>query len=171
MIDIGQNVPPLRTPAFTQGALTLFDFSGYRNHWVAMSSMPNFGLLEATLLDLHSDGFGHEGALLLALCPNAPVFHAAWIRQAPYIRIPMLIDPLSRLHRLLGISRESFYGRCRSVLIDPSGVLRFRLTHDFNGRGIKSLKEALIINQRLPFPLTKGSHVLTSKGTLTPCIL
>jgi alkyl hydroperoxide reductase subunit AhpC len=123
------------------------------------------------LIDLHNDDFRREGAILLALCPNAPIFHASWIRQTPYLRIPILTDPLFRLHRLLGISRESFHGRCCSVLIDPSGVLRFRHTHDFNGRGMKSLKEALIVNQRQPFSLTQGSHVLTSKGALAPCIL
>lgn len=171
MIGIGQNVPPLRTPALTQGALTLFDFSGYPNHWLALCSMPNFGLREATLLDLHRDGFGREGAVLLALCPNAPAFHAPWIRQTPYVRIPMLTDPLSRLHRLFGIFREPTPRRCCSVLIDPSGVLRFRLIHDFNGRGMKSLQEALIVNQRQPFPLFQESPVSISKGALTPCIL
>lgn len=171
MIGIGQKVPPLRTPAVTQGALTLFDFSGYRNHWLALCSVPDLGQPQATLLDRHSDNFEREGAILLALCPNAPALHASCIRQTSHVRIPMLADPLSRLHRLFDISREPFQGRCCSVLIDPSGVLRFRLTHDFNGRGMKSLKEALIANQRQPFPLTQESHVLIAKGALTPCIL
>ena len=170
MIGIGQKVPLLRTPAFMQGALTLFDLSAYRHRWLALCSLPNFGLLEATLLDRQRDDFDREGTSLLALCPDAPTFHASWIRQTPHVRVPILADPLGRLHRLLGIGRESVHGHCGSVLIDPSGVLRCRLAHTLNGRGINAIKEALIANQRHPSSRTEGSDVLIAKGAFAPCI-
>ncbi|MCC2640401.1 MAG: hypothetical protein K0S45_814 [Nitrospira sp.] len=169
MIGIGQKVPRLRTPAFTEGALTLFDFAGYRSHWLAMCCMPSLGLLEAELLECHSDGFRSEGAILLALCPSATVFPARLTSQTSYIRTPMLADPLSRLHRLFGILREAT--QCCSILIDPSGVLSFRLTHDFNRHGMESLQKALVANRCQSPPLLHESHIPVSKGALIPCIL
>ncbi len=171
MFHIGQKVPPFRTPAFMQGTLTLFDLAGCHTRWLALCGIPNFGLVEANFLDRHHEDFGRESAMLLALCPNAPTFHAPWIRQTPYVRIPMLADPLSRLHRALNISPKALQGQCCSVLIDPSGVLKVRLIHDLNGRGINALKEALIANQHQPVPLTHRSDVLIAEGAFTPCIL
>lgn len=171
MIDIGQKIPLLRTPAFTQGALTLFDFSQYNGHWLTLCGVSAFGPPEATLLDRYKDDFGRCGAILLTLCPNAPTFHAPWIPQTPTLRIPVLADPLSRLHRLLNLSRESPQGRCCSVLIDPTGIVRTRLTHQLDEAGMNGLKEALIANQQLSFPLPEGSALSSEKGVLTPCIL
>jgi len=170
MIGIGQKVPLLRTPAFMQGALTLFDLSDYRHRWVALCSLSNFGLLETTLLDRYKDDFDRDGASLLGLCPDTPTFHAPWILQTLHLRIPMLADPLSRVRRLLGISRESAHDRCCSVLIDPSGVLQCRLVHALNGRGINALKEVLIANQHQPQPQAEKSHTAIAKGAFAPCI-
>lgn len=170
MIDIGQQVSRLRTPALIQGVLTLFDLSDYRHRWVALCSLPTFGLLETTLLDRYKDDFDRDGASLLALCPDDSTFHAPWIRQAPHVRIPILPDPLSRARRLLGISREPTHDRCCSVLIDPSGVLQCRLVHALNGRGITTFKEALIANQHQPLTQAEKSHAIIVKGALAPCI-
>ncbi len=171
MLDIGRKIPLLRTPAFTHGALTLFDFSRHNNHWLALCSVLALGPPEATLLDRHKDNFGREGALLLTICSDAPTFHAPWIRQTSTLRTPVLADPLSRLHRLLNPSRESAQVQCCSILIDPSGVLRARLAHRLNDHGMNALKEALIANQRLPRPLPQETSLSCDKGAFTPCIL
>lgn len=166
MIDIGRKIPLLRTPAFTQGVLTLFDFSHYHNHWLALCGLSALGPAEATFLDRHKHHLGRDGALLLTMCPDVPTFHAPWIRRTPTLRTPVLADPLSRLHRLLTLSGQSAQFRCCSVLIDPSGVLRARLLHHLSDHGMNLLKEALIVNQQL----TQQTSASSRKGAFTPCI-
>ena len=135
MIDIDQKILPLRTPAFTQEALMIFDLSGSHEHWLVLCGVSDVGVVEADFLDSHRDDFGRECARLLALCPNAPTFHTPWIRQTPYLRLPILADPLLGQHRLFNMVPKPLAGQCCSALIDPSGRLRFRLIHDLSGVG------------------------------------
>lgn len=166
MIDIGRKISLPRTSVFTQGPLTLSDFSHYNHHWLALCGLSALESPEATILDRHKDHFWRDGALLLAMCPDVPTFHAPWIRQTPTLRTPVLADPLSRLHRLFTLFEQSAQFRCCSVLIDPSGVLRARLTHHLSDHGMILLKDASIVNQRL----TQQTSVSSRKGAFTPCI-
>ena len=171
MLCIGEHIPSLRTPAFRQGALALFDFSEYRNHWLALCALPGVEPTEAAILDYHHDTFYGDGALLLALCPTALILHTPWIRQTPTLRTLVLTDPLSRLHRLLNLPREQRQDRCFSVLIDPSGFLRIRLVHPLTGHGMGTLTEALLANQRLPRPLGRKCDYSKEKGAFVSCNL
>jgi hypothetical protein len=57
------------------------------------------------------------------------------------------------------------------VLIDPSGFLRMRLVHPLNGYGMRTLRKALLANQRLPLPLGLKSDFPKEKGAFVSCSL
>ncbi|GMV50927.1 MAG: hypothetical protein NBKEAIPA_00430 [Nitrospirae bacterium] len=170
MIEIGQKIPAFRVPALKRGTLTLCDLSSFRGQWLALCAIPSFGLHEATFLARHQEDFERDGARLVVLCPEVTTLHAEWIRLYPTLRLPMLADPLMRIHRSLNLSRHPSDGRCRSVLVDPAGTLRFHLTHDLNAREIEELKIVLSAAQPQTVHPARLPQVPRSKGALTSCV-
>lgn len=168
MLCIGQPIPALRTPAFRQGALMLFDFAESSGHWLVLCGHSNVEQARAEVLDHHREIFWHDGALLLTLCPNAPTFHSRWFRHASILLTPLLTDPLSRLHRLLNLPQGPARSQCCSVLIDPFGFLRMRLIHSLNGHEMNTAREALLTKKQLPLPPTQKANYSKGKGAIAP---
>ncbi len=171
MLRIGQLLPSLRTPAFRQSALTVFDFSEYPTHWIALCGLPDAEPTRVAILDHYLEKFLGDGALLLALCPDTATSQPSWLHHPPGIETPMLPDPLSRLRRLLNIPRQPFRDQCVSVLIDPSGYLRMRLAHSLNEYGVNTLRESLLANQRLPLSTVHNPNDSQEKGAFVSCNL
>lgn len=171
MLRIGRPLPSLRTPAFRQSTLTVFDFSEYPTRWLALCGLPDAESTRVAILDHYLETFRGDGALLLALCADTATAQPSWLHHAPVIQTPMLPDPLSRLRRLLNIPRQLPRDQCVSVLIDPSGYLRMRLAHSLNGQGINTLRESLLANQRLPPSTIHNPNDSQEKGAFAPCNL
>jgi alkyl hydroperoxide reductase subunit AhpC len=170
MIQIGQQFPHIRVSTFVKGTLTYFDFSAYRGRWIACCCVLALELVEITFLDRQTHRFAHEGALLLAVSPNAKTFPSPWFGRTPPLDLTLRVDPLKRLHRSMDIPALPDRLRCQSFLIDPEGILRFHLVHALNGRGIDALKEMLIASQgQKILPLGEMNSPLKN-GAITICV-
>jgi hypothetical protein len=105
--------------------------------------LPPFEFGEAIVLNQFQRTVQKEGALLLGLLPCGDLSLDSRLPKAKILRIPLLADPLQRLRRVFGLTRELFINRCQSYVIDPQGVIRYHLVHQLNWRGLSFLMEIL----------------------------
>lgn len=157
MIHVGHTVPGIRVPALIEGGLTYLEFPPPGGLWSALCFPATMGLIESIFLDRQIEEFGREDTTLFAVVPHARGFLDSWYGQVGKLRVRLMTDPLRRLRKVYGLTPADPYGRCQSLLIDPNGALRFRLTHDLNGRGLSALREIIHASRQ---PVT--SPILTS---------
>ena len=136
-------IPRMRVPALLKGQMTLFDLASLQGQWSVFCRLPPFEFGEAIVLNQFQRTVQKDGAMLLGLLPFGDLFFDARLLKAKILRIPLLADPLQRLHRVLGLSEEPFTNRCQSYVIDPQGVIRYHLIHQLNWRGLSFLIEIL----------------------------
>jgi alkyl hydroperoxide reductase subunit AhpC len=161
MIQIGAPSPSFRLPALVDGQLALVDLAHFRTQWVVLCFVPRLELLEAVFLDRHVDAFHREGVSFLAVSPGQDPLHEGWINQFGSLRVPIVADPLRRLHRRYRINATETPPRCQTFFIDPDGLFRFHLVHDLNGRGMSALLEILPANRTQDTQRSTAGHLET----------
>jgi len=159
MIQIGAPSPSFRLPAMVDGRLTFVDLAQFRTQWVVLCFIPRLELVEAVFLDRHVDGFLKQGISLLAVSPKQELLHEGWINQFGSLRVPIVADPLRRLHRRYRIGATEASPRCQTFLIDPEGLLRFHLVHDLNDRGMSAILEILRTNRTQDAQRSSAGHL------------
>src|SRR5574341_1865159 len=117
MRRIGRQVGPFRLPGLVHGSLTYIDSRQFRGEWIVLCFLPRVGFLEALILDGHAPAFAREATLPLAVGFDPRAFAGSCSGSMAKLRVPILADPLRRLHRAYGIGGKSAPGRCRSFLI------------------------------------------------------
>ena len=141
---IGQStIPRLRTPALLKGQCLLFDLAVLEGGWGIICDLPRIEFCEAITLNQYHRTFEQAGAKLVGLLPFIDPFVESHLPKIKILNIPLLADPLGRLHRVLGISRTSMSDKCQSFIYDPNGVVRYHLVHGLNWRGLSFLVEIL----------------------------
>lgn len=141
---IGQStIPRMRTPALLKGQCLLFDLAGLEGRWGIICDLPRIEFCEAISLNGYYRTFEQAGAMLLGLLPFTDPFVESHLPKIKILNIPLLADPLGRLHRVLGISKTSMSDKCQSFIYDPNGVVRYHLVHGLHWRGMSFLGEIL----------------------------
>ncbi len=142
-------IPCMRLPALIRGKLILFDLGTLRGQWGMICSLPPFDFGEAVFLNQYHRTIKREGASLLGMSLGAdPIFNPN-LPKTKALGIPLMVDPLRRLERILGLSGKPSSDRCQSFIIDPGGVIRYHLVHVLNWRGMAFLRETLTHCQEL----------------------
>lgn len=159
MIQIGAPSPSFRLPAMVDGQLTFVDLAQFRTPWVVLCFIPRLELVEAVFLDRHVDSFHKQGVSFLAVSPKHEPLHEGWINQFGSFRVPILADPLRRLHRRYRLAAVDTSSRCQTFLIDPEGLLRFHLVHDLNGRGMGAILEIFRANRTQDAQRSSAGHL------------
>jgi alkyl hydroperoxide reductase subunit AhpC len=167
MRRIGERAPCFWFPALVEGNLTYIEFASFRGRWVALCFLASLGLIESVFLDRRTEAFAREGAALLAVVPDDRALRRPWCSQFGKLPIPLLTDPLKRLHRAYGMVASQHQGRCRSFLIDPNGIIRFHLVHDLNGRDMDALLEIIGASQGQEKRFSPVSHQHSAVGDKT----
>lgn len=145
---IGQStIPRMRTPALLKGQCLLFDLAGLEGQWGIICDLPRIEFCEAITLNRYHRMFEQAGARLVGLLPFTDPFGESHLPKIKILNVPLLADPLGRLHRVLGISRTSMSDKCQSFIYDPNGVVRYHLVHGLNWRGMSFLVEILTHSQ------------------------
>lgn len=135
-----------RVPALAEKELIYLDSKQFAGRWVALSFLPNLGLMESAFLDHQAEIFGQIDTALLMVSSGARPLHR-WLNCPMKPRVPLLADPLGRLHRSFGVTVAHLPARCHTFLIDRAGILRFHLIHDFTDRGLSALHEIVTLSQ------------------------
>ena len=136
-------IPRMRVPAFLKGQMMLFNLASVQGQWSIVCRFPPFEFGEAIILNQFQRTVQNEGARLLGLLPFGHLLFDARLPKAKILRVPLLSDPLQRLHRVLGLTGKPSTNRCQSYVIDPKGVIRYHLVHQLNWRGLSFLIEIL----------------------------
>lgn len=145
MVRIGERAPVFRAPALVEGTLHYIESRTFSGQWVVLCFVPSLRPLEAMFLNQQcaSEAMAQKGTSVLAVGPDPGFLHRSWIPHLGDLRIVLLADPLQRLHRSYDVAIRNGMPRCCSFVIDPDGVLRFRLEHDLTPRGVSWLAESL----------------------------
>jgi hypothetical protein len=175
---IGQStISRMRIPALLKGNLILLDLGNLRGKWSIICCLPPFDFGEAVFLNQYHRTIQKEGAVLLGMLScGAPILDPN-LPKTKALRIPLLTDPLQRLHRILGLSGRPSSNRCQSFLFDPQGIMRYHLVHQLNWRGMSFLVEILKHCQDLypqptqpqPSRLTTNDFLVSSAQTQVAC--
>lgn len=161
MLQIGAPSPQFRLPALVDGQLALVDLAHFRTQWVVLCFIPRLEMVEAVFLDRHVDAFHKQGVSFLAISPKPEPLHEGWIKQFGTLSVPIVADPLRRLRRRYRIAAMETPPRCQTFLIDPEGLLRFHLVHDFNGRGMSAILEIFCANRTQDTQRSTAGHLET----------
>src|SRR6185295_17869405 len=112
MLRPGERIPHIRVPALTDGTLTYFDWKLYSGRWMVLCSIPTLGLIDTIFLDHQTAAVEQYDAALIALCQDDGALQHPGIYHLGALQVPILADPLRRLHRAYGLPVQRRYGRC-----------------------------------------------------------
>ena len=143
MTKIGQPVPHFRAPALVGGNLLLLDSAGLRGRSFTLCFLPPLGLCERAVLERRVRDFEDEKTSFLGVVDEGALFFGPWQKDLWPRGLTLTADPLGRLSRSFGVSRYQAADRCRSFVIDATGILRYHLVHDLTDRGMNALLEIL----------------------------
>jgi alkyl hydroperoxide reductase subunit AhpC len=142
--------PVLRLPltAVVQGDCRRLNPSLFDDRWVALC-FPSF--VEAThmlCLDRQQPLFERAGAVLLAVVPGDLLFQPSFRGTSHTFSVPLLVDPLHRLHRSYGIPVGQLPSKTRTFLIDSSRILRHQVVHEVNMWDMEALRRLIVLGSK-----------------------
>lgn len=141
---IGHSViPRMCVPALLKGKVIHFNLASQRGRWGIMCHLPPIEFCEAIFLNQYHRTIQQLSARILGLLPFPEPLVESQLPKAKVLNVPLLADPLGRLHRVLGLSRTASSNRCRSFIFDPEGVIRYHLVHGITWHGMNFLVEIL----------------------------
>ncbi|MCS6285342.1 MAG: redoxin domain-containing protein [Nitrospira sp.] len=135
-------------PALVGGDLSYLHGGRYVNKVVALCFLPYPGHVAAKIINGQARRFSDLGAELLIVASGARPLHRLWIEQGERPLTPVLADPCGRLHRYFGVAVTEPAQRCHTFVIDRTGILRLRVSHDFIEHDLKVLQELIGASQR-----------------------
>jgi hypothetical protein len=136
-------IPRMRMPALLKGQVISFNLESLEGQWGIVCHLPQIEFCEAILLNQYHRTVKQTGATLLGMLPFLDPWFESRLPKAKVLGVPLLADPLGRLHRVLGLSKTASSNRCRSFIFDPKGVIRYHLVHLLNWHGMNFLMEIL----------------------------
>lgn len=151
-VSIGRLAPRLSLTAFVKGHYVRLDPAVFSGRWIALCFPTSLQASDMACLNWQAGVFAREGAVLVAVCSDLRLRRLADQPEFSTLAVPILTDPLNRLHRSYGIPRHEPSTRSITFLIDPEGVLRFHVHHDLTIWDLDALRRLIDINQPAPHP-------------------
>ncbi len=127
----GMRALDFQGPALVGGALTYLHGTRYVGRVVALCFLPSAGQVRAALINRHAERFHEVDVALVMVASGARPLHRLWIGQRDKPLTPVLADPCGRLHWSFGVAVAGPAQRCHTFVIDRTGILRLRVSHDF----------------------------------------
>ncbi|GJL56039.1 MAG: hypothetical protein NPIRA02_31710 [Nitrospirales bacterium] len=154
-MNIGSPIPPWRVPTFIKGTLTFSSLSHLSTQPLVLCCTPSLTASQAWLLESHINDFHIHHTFLATLVSRYMGYDVPWALPSSNFRLPLLTDPLKRVSRSLGLSRNLPPQRCETLFFGQNGRLAFRLIHDLDLRGIIRVLEITNrhFSRSLPTPL------------------
>jgi alkyl hydroperoxide reductase subunit AhpC len=138
-ISIGKPVPRLRLTAVVNGDYTHLDPAVVTNRWLVLCFPSSLRAVDLLCLNHQASYFARTGALLLGVVSDQMLLQPFHHRQLQNLAVPLLTDPLNRLHRAYGIACSPASGKANTFLIDPHRVLRHHMIHDLTTWNMEAL--------------------------------
>lgn len=145
MVRIGQVVPRFPRTVVVSGDCRPLDALLLRERWIALCFPEQLNEAEMLRLNHYASLLSEAGAILLAALSDdtllAPRAKGYW-RQ---LRVPVVVDPLGRLHRSYGIVLDGVDEKSSTFLIDPNHVLKHHLVHELNSWDMDAVHRLLLL--------------------------
>ncbi len=164
----GMHALDFHGPALVGGDLIYLSGTRYLNRVVALCFLPHTGLLSSGEIDRHAARFDEIGATLLIVNSGVHPLHRLWIGQPDKPNTPVLEDVCGRLHRLFGVAARERSERCHTFMIDRSGILRLRVTHDFVYNDLETLRKIVGLTDIRRANAEFDHEVATNKADSVP---
>ncbi|MET0515031.1 MAG: redoxin domain-containing protein [Nitrospiraceae bacterium] len=146
-VRVGWSVPRVRLNAVIEGEYTVMEPAALADRWLALCFLPLLQPADVRCLSRQAGSFAREGAMLLVLLPDEILQDPEQRLKFQKLTVPLLTDPLNRLHRAYGIRRPPSL-KAITFLIDPQRILRHHVVHDLNMWSMDSLRGLMNFNQR-----------------------
>lgn len=143
MIRNGMHALDFHGPALVGGALTYLRGTRYIDQVVALCFLPYAGIVSADMIDRHARNFHDIDAALLIVASGTRPLHRLWGDQQANPLTPILADLCGRFHRAFGVAVVELAQRCHTFVIDRTGLLRLRVSHDFVEHDLSVLREVI----------------------------
>jgi alkyl hydroperoxide reductase subunit AhpC len=145
-VSIGKAIPKLRLSAVVKGEYRCLDPDLIAGRWIALCFPASLQTDDLICLNSQATFFSRAGAVLLGVVSDRmllqPGAHQEWRDMA----VPLLTDPLNRLHRAYGMSSES--AKASTFLIDPARILRHHIVHELATWDMEALRGLLTRSPR-----------------------
>lgn len=164
MVHVGETAPRFRLPALVEREFIYLDSTRFYGRWMTLCFLPSLGLPEGIGPGRQADVLAWGNAAFLGIIPNDLALRQSCRGGFRNLPIPLLTDPLGRLHRSYRIRRPLAPDKCETFLIDPNQVIRFHLVHEFNARGMDALRELFLLSQQHDHQLIIEDLSLTAGG-------
>jgi alkyl hydroperoxide reductase subunit AhpC len=151
-VSIGKPVPRMRLTAVVNGEYTRLDPAVLSNRWLVLCFPSTLREVDLLCLNHQASYFAKTGALLLGVASDRMLLQPFHHRRLQDLTVPLLTDPLNRLHRAYGMSSSPSSGKANTFLIDPDRILRHHIIHELTTWNMEALcgLVALGLPQRAP---------------------
>ena len=154
----GMPISKFHGPALVGGVLAYFRGMRYVNKVVALCFLPYAGRLSGHMIDRQAQRFEDVDAALLIVASGPVPLHQLWVGQRDKPATPILADPCGRLHRSFAVAVQEPAQQCQTFVIDRTGVVRLRVSHDFVEHDLATLLEVI------GSPQSRVTHGLMSQS-------
>lgn len=148
MKQIRLRATDLSGPALVEGGLAYLCGASYVKQTVALCFLPSEGHLLGETIDQQAQGFRDIDVALLIVAAAANPLHRLWMGREDKPRTSVLADVGGRLRRAFRVSGVGTLSRCHTIVIDQTGVLRLRISHDFVEHDLAMLRKIIEASQR-----------------------
>ena len=138
-VSIGKPVPRFRLTAVVNGDYTHLDPEVIANRWLVLCFPASLRAVDLLCLNHQASYFARVGALLLGVVSDQMLLQPFHHRQLQDLTVPLLTDPLNRLHRAYGMACSPSAGKANTFLIDPNRILRHHIIHELTTWNMEAL--------------------------------
>ena len=129
-VSIGKPVPRFRLTAVVNGEYTHLDPAVVADRWIVLCFPAALKAVDLLCLNHQAAYFARAGALLLGVASDDMLLQPFHHQELQRLAVPLLTDPLHRLHRAYGMSCSPSSGKAYTFLIDPDRILRHHIIHE-----------------------------------------
>ncbi|MGE0277139.1 MAG: redoxin domain-containing protein [Nitrospiraceae bacterium] len=141
-VSIGKPVPKLRLTAVVKGEYRCLNPASIAGRWIALCFPASLRTDDLMCLNSQAMFFARAGAVLLGVVSDRMLLQPGSRPEWQDMAVPLLTDPLSRLHRAYGMSSQS--AKASTFLIDPSRILRHHIVHELAAWDMEALRGLLM---------------------------
>jgi alkyl hydroperoxide reductase subunit AhpC len=138
-VSIGKPVPRFRLTAVVNGDYTHLDPALVADRWIVLCFPAALQAVDLLCLNHQASYFARAGALLLGVASDELLLQPFHHRQLQDLTVPLLTDPLNRLHRAYGMSGSPSSGKANTFLIDPDRIFRHHIIHELTTWNMEAL--------------------------------
>jgi alkyl hydroperoxide reductase subunit AhpC len=138
-VAIDKPVPRLRLTAVVNGEYTHLDPAAIAGRWIVLCFPAALRAVDLLCLNHQASYFARAGALLLGVASDHMLLQPFHHRDLQRLAVPLLTDPLNRLHRAYGMSCSPSSDKANTFLIDPDRILRHHIIHELTTWNMEAL--------------------------------